>query len=204
MANLRGVAPGRPTRTPRSASWPTSAACSWGQGRICFGNCTRRSHAERVTRVGSMEERVVASLERDRGLAAMAMVVRRTRRAEATARAVEMYSKSITTPPIGSCMADLFAGLIAEDMHKLAASKVREFSLAAKWCPSLDSSYDHSTLICEAVARRLFPRDPRPSSPRHLFPKGSAPELAAPPLPQGLRARARRRPRRRALRVPRA
>ncbi|AQL02822.1 Uncharacterized conserved protein UCP015417 vWA [Zea mays] len=51
-------------------------------------------------------------------------------------------------------------------MRKLAAGKVRKFSLAAKWCPSLDSSYDHSTLICEAVARRLFP-------------KGSAPELAA-------------------------
>jgi len=40
------------------------------------------------------------------------------------------------------------------------------FSLAAKWCPSLDSSYDSSTLLCEAVARCLFP-------------KGSAPELAA-------------------------
>jgi hypothetical protein len=146
----------------------------------------------------------VASLERDRGLTAAAVVAHRTRRAEAAARAVEMYSKSVTTPPTGSCTTDLFAGLIAEDMRKLTAGKVREFSLAAKWCPSLDSSYDHSTLICEAVARRLFPRDPRPSSPRHLFPKGSAPELAAPPLPQGLRARARRRPRRRALRVPRA
>uniref|UniRef100_A0A804P993 DUF2828 domain-containing protein n=1 Tax=Zea mays TaxID=4577 RepID=A0A804P993_MAIZE len=61
-----------------------------------------------------------------------------------------MYSKSIMTPPTGSCMADLFVGLIAEDMHKLAAGKVREFSLASKWCPSLDSSYDHSTLIYEA------------------------------------------------------
>jgi hypothetical protein len=147
-------------------------------------------------RVGSTKECVAASLERDRGLAAAAVVARRTRRAEAAARAVEMYSKSVTTPPTGSCMADLFTGLIVEDMRKLAAGKVREFSLAAKWCPSLDSSYDHSTLICEAVARRLFPM-------------GSAPELAADLADEHYAYRARERlrrvalvPLRRALKLP--
>ncbi|KAG2592761.1 hypothetical protein PVAP13_5NG577700 [Panicum virgatum] len=32
--------------------------------------------------------------------------------------------------------------------------------LAAKWCPSLRSSYDRSTLLCEAIARRIFPHEP--------------------------------------------
>jgi hypothetical protein len=49
---------------------------------------------------------------------------------------------------------------------KLAAGNVRGFSLAAKWCPSVDSSYDRSTLLGEVVARRLFP-------------SGSSPELSA-------------------------
>ncbi|EMS51597.1 hypothetical protein TRIUR3_19876 [Triticum urartu] len=43
-------------------------------------------------------------------------------------------------------------------MRKLSVGNVKDFSLAAKWCPSLDSSYDRSTLLCEAIARRLFPR----------------------------------------------
>jgi hypothetical protein len=37
-----------------------------------------------------------------------------------------------------------------------------KISLASKWCPSLDSSYDRSTLFCESVARRLFPYDSCP------------------------------------------
>jgi hypothetical protein len=48
------------------------------------------------------EERVAASLEHDWGLAAATVVAYRTRRAEAAARAVEMYSKSVTTPPTGT------------------------------------------------------------------------------------------------------
>jgi hypothetical protein len=86
---------------PRQEGTPNHQ-CSWGRGRVCFGNRTRRSRAERATRVGSTEERAAASLERDWGLAAAAVVARRTRRAEAAARAVEMYSKSVTTPPTGT------------------------------------------------------------------------------------------------------
>lgn len=107
-----------------------------------------------------------------------------------------MYSNDPAYRFLHDRTADLFAGLIAEDMRKLAAGKVREFSLAAKWCPSLDSSYDHSTLICEAVARRLFP-------------KGSAPELAADLADEHYAYRARERlrrvalvPLRRALKLP--
>jgi hypothetical protein len=76
--------------------------CSRGRGHVCFGNRTRRSRAERATHIGSTEERVAASLERDWGLAAAAVVARRTRRAEAAARAVEMYSKLVTTLSAGT------------------------------------------------------------------------------------------------------
>lgn len=37
--------------------------------------------------------------------------------------------------------------------------KFEELSLAAKWCPSLDSSYDELLLVCEGIARKLFARE---------------------------------------------
>ncbi|KAJ1278190.1 hypothetical protein BS78_04G059800 [Paspalum vaginatum] len=164
--------------------------------RARFHSRKPRSSADRSERVGSTEERAAASLERDRGLKAAAAEERRTRRAETAARAVEMYSNDTAYQFLHDRTADLFAGLLAEDMSKLADGKVREFSLAAKWCPSLDSSYDRSTLLCEAVARRLFPR-------------GSSPELAAdlPDAHYAYRARERLRkaalvPLRRALKLP--
>ncbi|CAN6243290.1 unnamed protein product [Urochloa humidicola] len=158
------------------------------------GSSFKSNHAPRV---GTTEERVAASLESDRKLAAAAAAARRARRAEAAARAVEMYNTDPTYRLLHDRTAELFAGLLAEDMRKLAAGEVRDLSLAAKWCPSLDSSYDRSTLLCEAIARRLFP-------------KGSSPELTSDGLADehyAYRARERLRkaalvPLRRALKLP--
>jgi hypothetical protein len=174
--------------------------CGRGRGGGRFGSrdpLRGANHAQaHAPRTGTTEERVAASLEHDRGLAAAAAAARRTRRAETAARAVEMYRTDPTYRFLHDRTADLFAGLLVEDMRKLADGKFREFSLAAKWCPSLDSSYDRSTLLCEAVARRLFP-------------KGSTPELAAdlPDEHYAYRARERLRkavlvPLRRALKLP--
>lgn len=53
-------------------------------------------------------------------------------------------------------------------MKKLASGEIKDLSLAAKWCPSLESCYDHSTLLCEAIARRLFPKGSAPDLPEDL------------------------------------
>ncbi|XP_060186472.1 uncharacterized protein LOC132615896 [Lycium barbarum] len=52
-----------------------------------------------------------------------------------------------------------FADALWEDMELYNEGKFYELSLAAKWCPSLDSSYDKSLLMCESVGRKLFPRN---------------------------------------------
>uniref|UniRef100_A0ACD5XDV9 Uncharacterized protein n=1 Tax=Avena sativa TaxID=4498 RepID=A0ACD5XDV9_AVESA len=62
-------------------------------------------------------------------------------------------------------VAELFAVQLKSDLAHLRAGDVAKLTLAAKWCPSLRSSYDRSTLLCEAIARRMFPRD---SSPEYL------------------------------------
>ncbi|KAM0874221.1 hypothetical protein ACQ4PT_037540 [Festuca glaucescens] len=178
---------GRSTRTPGKKA-------RLGRFRVFHSPKPRRE--DRPPRVGTTEERTAASLAHDRELAAAAAASRRSKRANAAARAVELYSRDSTYRSLHDRTADLFAQLLAEDMRKLADGKLREFSLAAKWCPSLDSSYDRSTLLCEAVARRLFPR-------------GSSPELTEdiPDAHYAYRARERLRktaivPLRRALKLP--
>uniref|UniRef100_A0A0E0MFQ6 DUF2828 domain-containing protein n=1 Tax=Oryza punctata TaxID=4537 RepID=A0A0E0MFQ6_ORYPU len=61
------------------------------------------------------------------------------------------------------CVAEFFAELLASNLEQLApGGKRRKIGLAAKWCPTPGSSFDQTTLLCEAIARRLFPRDSSP------------------------------------------
>ncbi|GJN19167.1 hypothetical protein PR202_gb06410 [Eleusine coracana subsp. coracana] len=144
---------GKSTRTPGRKARRAAAAEGWFR----TGGRKQRTETAHATS-GTTEERVAASLARDRGLAETAAAARRARRAESARRAVEMYNDDPAYRFLHDRTADLFAELLAEDTRKLAAGETRDLSLAAKWCPSLDSSYDRSTLLCEAVARRLFPK----------------------------------------------
>ncbi|XP_070042271.1 uncharacterized protein [Nicotiana tomentosiformis] len=56
-------------------------------------------------------------------------------------------------------ISDFFAELLRADIEKLNSGKVNEISLAAKWCPTVDSSYDKATLMCESIAKKMFPRE---------------------------------------------
>ncbi|KAF8658578.1 hypothetical protein HU200_059038 [Digitaria exilis] len=149
----------------------------------------RKGNAPRCAE--TREARIAAANARDQIASAEAAVERRKKRAEAAARAVDRYARDPNYRLLHDCTAELFAKLLADDMEKLAGGKVNELSLAAKWCPSLTSSYDRSTLMCEAIARRLFP-------------KGSAPDLADEHYAYRVRERLRKAhsPLRRALMVP--
>ncbi|XP_062149814.1 uncharacterized protein LOC133858372 [Alnus glutinosa] len=59
-------------------------------------------------------------------------------------------------------ISSLFAKLLKADLEYLISGQLTKISLASKWCPSLDSSYDRSTLLCESVARKLLPRESCP------------------------------------------
>ncbi|CAN6200936.1 unnamed protein product [Urochloa humidicola] len=132
------------------------------------GSHHRRSTGKKPRPPGTWEARVAAANERDRKAAAGAAVERRKRRAEAAARAVDRYARDPTYRQLHDCTAELFAKLLAEDMEKLAGGNVNELSLAAKWCPSVECCYDRSTLMCEAIARRLFPRGSMSELPENL------------------------------------
>ncbi|CAL5054084.1 unnamed protein product [Urochloa decumbens] len=94
--------------------------------------------------------------------------IERRWRAEAAARAVERYARDANYRFLHDCTADMFADLLAGDLRKLADGKVNEISLAGKWCPSLNCRHDRSTLMCEAIARRLFPEGSAPDLPEDM------------------------------------
>ncbi|KAI7991313.1 Uncharacterized protein L728 [Camellia lanceoleosa] len=78
---------------------------------------------------------------------------------EKAKRAVKMYETDIAYRFLHDQIAKLFADLLKSDLQFLDSGETEKISLASKWCPSLDSFYDKSTLICEGIARKLFPRE---------------------------------------------
>ncbi|KAL0006249.1 hypothetical protein SO802_013810 [Lithocarpus litseifolius] len=74
-------------------------------------------------------------------------------------KAIEKYNNDENYRFLYEHISDIFARLLKSDLEFLNTGQIDKISLAAKWCPSLDSSYDRSTLFCESVARKLFPYD---------------------------------------------
>ncbi|CAI0457980.1 unnamed protein product [Linum tenue] len=75
------------------------------------------------------------------------------------AKALKKYNSDPNYRLLFDSIADLFADLLKSDMAALKSKDYSKITLAAKWCPSIDSSYDKSLLICEAIARRMFPKE---------------------------------------------
>ena len=75
------------------------------------------------------------------------------------AKALDWYNSDSDYRFLFDCICDVFAELLKSDLAFLGRGEVRNISLAGKWCPTIDSSYDHSLLICEGIARRVFPRE---------------------------------------------
>ncbi|KAL2924013.1 hypothetical protein RDABS01_015504 [Bienertia sinuspersici] len=59
-------------------------------------------------------------------------------------------------------VSDMFADLLRSDFETLKNGNVEELSFAARDCPSIDSSYDRHTLLCESIAKKVFPRESDP------------------------------------------
>ncbi|XP_015973372.1 uncharacterized protein LOC107496585 [Arachis duranensis] len=68
------------------------------------------------------------------------------------------YNEDANFQLLHDSISDHFANCLKNDLELLNSDKSTAISLAAKWCPSLDSSFDRSTLLCESIARRMFPR----------------------------------------------
>jgi hypothetical protein len=70
-------------------------------------------------------------------------------------------------------ISDLFSELLKSDLEFLKSGDLHKISLAAKFCPSLNTFFDYATLMCESISRRLFPQDLDP-----IYKKISEPHYA--------------------------
>ncbi|XP_058093024.1 uncharacterized protein LOC131239364 [Magnolia sinica] len=117
---------------------------------------------QKPLRIGSREDRVAAELERVKIEKEKARELRTMKIVEMAKLAVERYNRDPDYRFLHDRISDFFAELLIRDMESLNSDKLTKIGLAAKWCPSLDSSFDRSTLLCESIARRVFPRESDP------------------------------------------
>ncbi|KAF6161598.1 hypothetical protein GIB67_009477 [Kingdonia uniflora] len=73
-------------------------------------------------------------------------------------KALERYNSDPNFRFLHSRISDVFAEALVSDLKFLKSGELCKISFASKWCPSLDSSFDKYTLLCESIARRVFPR----------------------------------------------
>ncbi|XP_010522481.1 PREDICTED: uncharacterized protein LOC104801086 [Tarenaya hassleriana] len=110
---------------------------------------------------GETEERILENAEEicDPNDKEKARALRKQREFDKAKRALERYNSDASYRLLFDSVSDLFAEMLKSDLKYLSSNELNKVSLASKWCPSIDSSYDKSTLICEAIARRIFPRE---------------------------------------------
>ncbi|RCV30578.1 hypothetical protein SEVIR_6G117100v4 [Setaria viridis] len=84
---------------------------------------------------------------------------KRQEEAQLARTALARYESDETFRFLYDRVAEMFAEMLKSDVEHLRAGETAKIGLAAKWCPSLRSSYDRATLLCEAIARRIFPRE---------------------------------------------
>ncbi|XP_059443669.1 uncharacterized protein LOC132175667 [Corylus avellana] len=92
----------------------------------------------------------------------IASAARKEKRVAMAKKALERYKSDKEFQILHDSVSDLFAKFLKADVELLNSGNFYDISLAAKWCPSLDCSFDKSILLCESIARRVFPVDSHP------------------------------------------
>ncbi|XP_054804528.1 uncharacterized protein LOC129307695 [Prosopis cineraria] len=92
----------------------------------------------------------------------IAHVTRQDKRIAMAKKVVQRYHSDSNFRLLYDHISDHFAECLKTNMEFLKCGKPEKISLAAKWCPSIDSSFDRSTLLCESIARRIFTRESYP------------------------------------------
>lgn len=108
------------------------------------------------------EMRIANAMQRNKIEKEKASVARKEKKVAMAKKVFERYSRDPDFRFLYERVSGFFAERLKTDMEHLNSGRVRKVSLAAKWCPSIDSSFDRSTLLCESIARKVFPRESYP------------------------------------------
>ncbi|KAK1553156.1 hypothetical protein Q3G72_029770 [Acer saccharum] len=108
------------------------------------------------------ETRIAAAEKQNQEIQEKASKLRKEKRMAMARKVLERYSTDPNFKLLYERVSDYFADCLKNDMNLYESGKSSRISFAAKWCPSLDSSYDRATLICESIAKKVFPREMYP------------------------------------------
>ena len=138
-----------------------------GRGRArapFYIDLSRSSHKGRGRKkpAATREMRIANAEKRNQEEKAKASLDRKLEKISMGKKAFTRYSQDPDYRFLHERVSDLFADYLKKDLEFLTSGETNKISLAAKWCPSLDSSFDKATLLCESIARRIFPRESFP------------------------------------------
>ncbi|XP_065852171.1 uncharacterized protein [Euphorbia lathyris] len=108
------------------------------------------------------EIRILNALERNKIEKEKASLAKDEKKVAMAKKVYERYNRDPDFRFLYERVSDFFSDCLKVDMEHLKSDQVTKVSLAAKWCPSIDSSFDRSTLLCESIARKVFPRESYP------------------------------------------
>ncbi|KAL9226797.1 hypothetical protein vseg_002568 [Gypsophila vaccaria] len=120
-----------------------------GKGK---GKKTKKTEAMKEFRMREAADRQAVEKEK-------ASERRHERKEELGKKVIVKYSHDPDYRFLHERVSDLFARRLREDVRALKEGEMGKISLAAKWCPSLGSGMDRGTLLCEAIGRKVFPRE---------------------------------------------
>ncbi|XP_004310235.1 PREDICTED: uncharacterized protein LOC101311350 [Fragaria vesca subsp. vesca] len=139
----------------------------WRQKKRASGSKRRKSGREegsdgekkRIKSEVPKEEREKKAKEWQMGQKAKASVLKKEKKIAMAKKAVGRYDRDPDFRFLHDRVSDLFAECLKSDTENLNSNNLKNITLAAKWCPSTDSSFDRATLICESIAKKIFPRE---------------------------------------------
>ncbi|KAL2921374.1 hypothetical protein RDABS01_012865 [Bienertia sinuspersici] len=115
----------------------------------------RRNMRRRMRVMGSSDDESGRSEEEKE----KARVVRLHKKNERAKKILGLYNKDESFRVLYDSISDVFAGLLRKDIDFFQKGDLYKLGFSAKWCPTIDSTYDEVTLLCESIARRLFPKE---------------------------------------------
>ncbi|OVA17406.1 protein of unknown function DUF2828 [Macleaya cordata] len=129
------------------------------KGRCCFIDYRNEKETkQRIKSTVPQEERILAEMKRVELEKEQAKNLRKEKTMTKARKAMERYKQDPDYRFLHDRISELFAECLISDLQFLNSGELSKISFAAKWCPSLKSSFDKSTLLCESIARRVFPR----------------------------------------------
>ncbi|KAI3845221.1 hypothetical protein MKX03_024879 [Papaver bracteatum] len=131
--------------------------------KMCCKFETRKKELVFIQKI-PREERIQEDIIRGQLVKQKMSMLREERRIKKAKRVIERYNGDENYRLLHDQISEVFAEYLVADLKILNESKRKShgISFAAKWCPSLYLCYDQSTLLCESIARRIFPRESYP------------------------------------------